>query len=121
MLGNRATPELSKRLREEVLDERSLLHEYSVLGTGVGRDDDGVYMIVALAYDSPRAAERDAPILERRIEEGHSLRANRPWRDYFSQVRVWSEGRVVLGKLRTERAMIWVEIIFNREPMFAHR
>ena len=88
-----------ERVREQYLEQAPLLDNFSAMATGVGRDDDGLYMAVALVYDSVRTAERDVPRLERRVEDGLSLRANRPWLDYFSAVEVWSEGRLVLAKL----------------------
>ena len=116
---------VSERFRE-TMSKGGLLHPYNALATGVGQDERGLFMAVALVYDDSDDAREDIQILERRVQDGESIRfRGRFWADFFSNVELRSEGRVLLGKLRTERPGMWSGIIepttaLSHDSLFIH-
>jgi hypothetical protein len=103
------------------LEEEPLLKPYDVFATGAGRDERGQYMAVVLVHSSEGAAEENVELLRRRIEEAQSLLINQPWSDFFEGMDIRSDGVVLLGKLWGERtANLWLQLIFNRDPLLLH-
>ena len=98
-----------------------LLHPYNALATGVGRDEQGFFMAVALLYDSLEDAEDDIAILERKIQEDDDSYLELPWNTRISATEFRTEGRALLGKLRVRDTQLWSNIILNRNNLFAYR
>ena len=110
--------QVSKRDRERG-SKGPLLHPYKALATGVGQDDQGLFMALTLVYDNPDDAIEDIPVLERRVQNTENI-FRRPWTDYFSGIELRSDGRVLSGKLRTEKANMWSGIIDYRDLLFIY-
>ena len=67
-----------------------------------------------------RGLLRSRPELEERVQNWHLDIERKPWTDVFPSVDLHSEGRVLLGKLRTERPTIWIDIGEWQESLFIH-
>ena len=72
-------------------------------------------------YEFPEIAQLDVSILEIKIENGYSTTYHLPWRDFFLEVEVSSEGRLLLGKLRLNNLRLWRDVIYDRDSLLAHR
>ncbi|MCH8205576.1 MAG: hypothetical protein IH956_01065 [Chloroflexi bacterium] len=108
------------RIEAQLTDESGVLSEYEVLATGVGSDADGLFIAVAIVYGSARTAAADVSMFEEIIDSGSSRLTGQPWRDFFPDAVVWSDGRTLLAKLRTDRPRMWADIIFQRDALFIH-
>ena len=115
-LGSTRFREAAQNIRKG-MSKGGLLQPYNALATGVGQDERGLFMAVALVYDDSDDAKEDIPVLESRVQNGASMWAGRTWTDFFSGVELHSDGRVLLGKLRTDRSGMWFGI--NRGPRLA--
>ena len=91
--------------------------EFSVLGAGVARDSDGFLTMLVFVYEDVDAANRNVQDLEEMLANGKSIAAGQPWTEYFPQSEVWSDGRALIARLRTERPRIWLEVVFNNENL----
>ena len=70
---------------------------------GVGEDEIGPFMGIALVYDDSDQADEDTSVMEVRMQLGQSLYGNDTWENFFSNNEISSEGRLLLVKTRTER------------------
>ena len=103
------------------MEEEPMLRPYDAFATGAGRDDRGQYMAVVLVHSSERAARRNVDLLRRRIEEVQSQFTNEPWRDFFEEMEIRTDGAVLLGKLWGERTRsLWLRFILQRDPLLLH-
>ncbi len=93
------------------LDRSLMLRPYVTLGVGLGQDDKGRYMTVALVHQNPELASENVSRLRTRIEQTSSLYTSVPWRDNVEATEIRTEGRVLLAKLRGDRiAFMWQDI-----------
>lgn len=103
------------------LEAETLLLPCDAFATGAGRDNRGQYMAVVLVHSSDRAARQNVELLRRRIEDAQSLWTNEPWSDFFEDMELRADGRVLLGKLWGERTRsLWLNFIFQRDPLLLH-
>ena len=91
--------------------------EFSVLGAGVARDSDGFFTILVFVYEDEDVANRNVQDLEEMLANGYSFATGQPWTEYFPQSEVWSDGRALIARLRTERPSIWQDIVSNNENL----
>ena len=78
-------------------------------------------MAVVLVYDRERDAEMDVSILKGTLLDSISIMSQIMWRDLFSNVDTWSDGRVLLGKLRTDRPTMWLRVFVSQDSLFVHK
>ena len=92
---------------------------YSLLGTGVGHDGDGLYTVLVFVYENEDVAERNiGAFREGMLAEGYSLIGdNKPWSEVFPKSEVWNDGRALIAKLRTENRWIFLGMVVNRESL----
>ena len=108
------------RLKEEIVHP-GLLRPYQAFATATGKDDEGQFMALVLVHDDARAASRNLDLLQRRIDQGNSLRGSTPWREFFNQTEIHTDGRVLLAKLRGDRTnRIWLEFVLFIDPLIGH-
>ena len=102
------------------MEETGVLDEYEVLGAGVGMDGDGPFVSWIFVYLDEHEARRNVPVFEGIVSSGGSLNGHRPWSELFSDAEVWSTGRVLIAKLRTENLRIWEAVVLNRDSLLLH-
>ena len=109
-----------QHVMQQYTGENGPLSGYEVLATGVGRDADGPFIAVAFVYSSSAGAAGDISVFEEVIRSGSSLRGGRQWRDFFPDAEIWSEGRALLAKLRTDRPSMWANPNLRIDSLFVH-
>ena len=91
--------------------------EYTLLGTGVGNDEDGLYTILVFVYESEDVARSKVEVFQEWLPEARSVVGGRPWTEFFPASEFWNDGRALVARLRTEHAHIWNSMVFNRENL----
>ncbi len=77
-----------------------LLRPYQTLGIGAGKDEVGQYTALVLVHTGEELARQNVDLLRQRINETSSTRYNTGWKNLITTADIWSEGPVLLAKLR---------------------
>ena len=99
--------ELRDKGQEQIVEEfenEPLLKPYLALAAGAGRDENGTYLVIALANSNERSARDNASLLERRIKESKMFlltEVDRKWMDHghVQSMEITSQGRLTVAKL----------------------
>lgn len=120
-LGGSMTAARLEELKQQLL-KGPLLEPYQLLATGAGMDSRGQYMAVVLVHEDEAAARSNVTLLRRRVKETASLLTGQPWGERVQEVEVRYQGRVLLAKLRGERAItLWPDFIYQHDPLLLHK
>ena len=93
----------------EYLDKYPVLDKYLVLGSGVGKDEEGFLAILVFVFDDEDLASRNVPIFEEIWGSGISflyrsysdgLDSGIRWTEPYPEAEVWNDGRVLIARLR---------------------
>ena len=117
LLSAEERAQLEKARAELGMEAEDAPDEFSVLGTGVAKDSDGFFTMLVFVYEDADVANRNVQDLEEMLANGKSIAAGQPWTEYFPQSEVWSDGRALIARLRTERPAIWLQVVFNNENL----
>ena len=117
LLSAEERAQLEKTRAELGMEAEDAPDEFSALGAGVARDSDGFVAILVFVYADEDVANRNVPGLEEMLANGQSIATGQPWIEYFPQSEVWSDGRALIARLRTERPAIWLQVVFNNENL----
>ena len=126
--------EATERIRRSLADSSLLLRPYLVFGVGIGKDEAGLFMALALVHADVESAQQNVDLLRQRIDV--SLRAisqslagalrtreargvGGRWADFVERTEVHAQGRVLLAKLRGPVASLWIELRFEN-ALLAH-
>ena len=110
-------PDFQEKLINEI-GNSSLLLPYLAFSTGVGRDDTGRYLALALVHSDAESAEENGRRLKRRIAENPELQA---WMDGLKESTFHVEGRVLSAMLRGDSpASGWRSLVFMITPLIPH-
>jgi hypothetical protein len=98
----------------EIIEEIAnvnLLKPYQALATGASIDEDGFYLVIALANPSEAVARQNATLLEQRINEVIEFSSfyNNRLPELIESMETESEGRLTLAKLRGDVYWLWQE------------
>ena len=108
---------IESRLRQE-----PALEPYQVFATGPGLDEKGHYMAVVLVHASESGASRNVELIRQRVRSGTSMFTRQTWAELINDVESRSQDRVLLAKLRGERAAsLWLNFVVQRDPLLLHR
>ncbi len=117
LLSAEERAQLEKVRAELGMEAEDTQDYYSALGTGVAKDSDGFLTILVFVYEDEDVANRNVQDLEEMLANGYSFATGQPWTEYFPQSEVWSDGRALIARLRTERPSIWQDIVSNNENL----
>ena len=117
LLSAEERAQLEKARAELGMEAEDTPDYYSALGTGVAKDSDGFLTILVFVYEDEDVANRNVQGLEEMLANGQSIATGQPWTEYFPQSEVWSDGRALIARLRTERPSIWQDIVSNNENL----
>jgi hypothetical protein len=95
------------------------LDPYEAIATGPTLD--GVSqpdLLVALAYPDAATARTQADRLRAIADDGVSA-SGVPWRDLVTVDEITVDGRVVVGRFRTERPRLWYDLVLRRDSLIA--
>ncbi len=125
-------PENPREYYRQLLSDPPRLLPYTAFATGLGKDRDGFYLVVALAHQSEKTARRNVARLQERLENGISLTDEMPWADKFSRSQIRHEGRLVLTKLYFKQTALvddgygnssiglWQSFFWRADPLLLH-
>ena len=102
------------------IEQGPLLRPYQALATGQGRDNNGVYMALALVHADSESAEDNVDLLRQRIMESSSLFTGQPWQEMVDSMEIRAEGRVLLARLYGRMAFAWAQFFVRLDPLLAH-
>ena len=117
LLSAEERAQLEKTRAELGMEAEDAQDEFSALGAGVAKDADGFLTILVFVYEDEDVANRNVQGLEEMLANGQSIATGQPWTEYFPQSEVWSDGRALIARLRTERPSIWQGIVSNNENL----
>ena len=117
LLSAEEQAQLEKMRAELGMEAEDTPDEFSALGAGVAKDADGFLTILVFVYEDADVANSNVQGLEEMLANGQSIATGQPWTEYFPQSGVWSDGRALIARLRTERPGIWLQVVFNNENL----
>ena len=105
----RATEEFSESAVRTLKQQQSneALSPFTALAVGIGNDEQGPYMVLALVHANPALATANVAQLSSRIAVGVSFRFDKEWDELIDDIEVRSDGRVLLAKLRGQVTRNW--------------
>ncbi len=86
-----------------------LLKPFEALVTGVGIDEKGYYLVIALYNSSTGVAKDNAAILKQRIEQTVEPNSGKKWQDISTETEISYQGQVTIAKLYGEASKHWNE------------
>lgn len=97
-----------KRFIEEVQrTDIPLLKPFEALATGVGIDEKGYCLIVALFNSNSNVAKENTAILEQRIKQMTEPFSDKTWQEIATEIKVSYQGQVTMAKLYGEAGKYW--------------
>jgi len=95
------------------------LAPYDAIAIGPSLEDaDTPVLVVALAYPDATTARTQAERLRALAEKGTSATGIR-WSELVTIDDITTEGRVVVGRFRTEKPRLWLDIVLRRDSLLA--
>ena len=95
------------------------LAPYDAIAIGPSLEDaDTPVLVVALAYPDAATARSQAGRLRALAEDGTTVTGDR-WSEFVTVDDVTTDGRVVVGRLRTERPRLWFDVVLRRDSLLA--
>ena len=120
VLGDDVAPfRLSTGHRQGLSEDMGpLLRPYEAFAMGAGLDSDGGYMALALLHSDGTSAENNVELLRRIIQNGRNYYEEQ-WKEIidYNESEVYSEGRVLLAKLRGWVAANWSDVFRLRDSL----
>lgn len=97
-----------------------LLKPYQALATGAAIDDDGFYLVIALANPSEVVARQNATLLKQRINEAKEFSSfyNNRLSTLIESMEIESQGRLTLAKLRGDVFWLWGEFDISTAGLY---
>jgi hypothetical protein len=92
------------------LDNENRLRPYQALATGIGKDDKGYYLAIALVNVDEATARNNAKLLEQRINVAKivwGFQAGQKWSNLTENVVIKSNGCLTLAKLYGPVVEFW--------------
>jgi hypothetical protein len=66
-------------------------------------------------------SRRPRSLLRARVRDGFTNMSRIPWSSLISSADIWTEGRVLTARMRTENPSIWLRIVATQDSLFQHR
>ncbi|MFC2014671.1 hypothetical protein ACFLUP_01615 [Chloroflexota bacterium] len=99
------------------IENEPLLKPYQALAAGAGMDENGTYLIIALANPSEAATKENVGLLEQRINESKVFwksGGDRKWMDSIESFDIKSQGRLTVAKLYGVVFTNWADFEVSR-------
>jgi len=97
------------------------LKKFLTFGSGIGKDEDGIYAAIVLYHESPDDAQANISLLEQRIADTNSIYDDTPWSEKISNTEIRVDEKVLLAKLYTDSIILWQAWFYMREPLLLHQ
>jgi hypothetical protein len=105
----------SIQLFENADSEARLMGPYSAFAAGLGIDEKGLFVVLALNFDTVEMAENDVEVLKNRMAVSHNS-MNFLWKEEIDSSEVWVEGTNLCAKLRGNITGYWEDLLWS-EPL----
>ena len=119
-LWRMVTPEEELESLSETLEATPLLRPYEAFGAGIGKDQNGQYMVLALVHANEALAAENAVLLRQLIEKADSLSYHAAWVEMVQVLEIRAEGRVLLAKVSGEIISTWARWIIQVDTLLLH-
>ena len=98
------------------------LRRHLAFAVGAAKDDAGPYMAIALVHGDEAAAQENVELLEGRITGATNFLERKSWSDniVIQGSEMWSEGRLLLSKLRGPIALRSFRWVSEFENLIVH-
>jgi hypothetical protein len=95
------------------------LAPYEAIATGPSLAGKGRHeIVIALAYADATTAKAQADRLQTIAEDGTSV-SGAPWSELVTIDDIAVDGRLVVGRFRTEKPRLWIDLVFRRDSLVA--
>jgi hypothetical protein len=81
----------------------------------LGIDEKGLFVVLALNFDTVEMAENDVEVLKNRMAASHNS-MNFLWKEEIDSSEVWVEGTNLCAKLRGNITGYWEDLLWS-EPL----
>ena len=115
-------PEKKAEAERQLTGGAEPLRPFQAFATGAAKDDDGPYMALTLVHADEVSAKENVGRLRGRMEEGIGSFHQTPWSETIDVdgSEIWSEGRLLLAKLRGRISLSPFNWVFSRENLIVH-
>ena len=107
------------RILQSLGESPVLLRPYLLFGTGIGKDEAGLYMALSLVHADTKSAQRNVDLLQQRIDVTLKARGGGRWADLVESTDIRTQGRVLVAKLRGPVALEWRDFS-SADALLAH-
>jgi hypothetical protein len=104
----------SGEVKEMGIETRLKLKRFTTFGTGLGKDEKGLYLALVLIHGSSADANQNATILKQHLETNTAGCFGKPWREVVTNADIRTDKNVLLAKLYSQSAMLWSITVFEQ-------
>ncbi len=83
------------------------LKPFEAIASGVGVDEKGYYLVIALYNSNSNVAKENTAILKQRIKQGTEPYSGKKWQELATETEVSYQGQVTVAKLYGEPGKYW--------------
>jgi len=114
------TQEEQEDYLEKTIGPRFRLKKFLTFGSGLGRDEKGIYMALVLYHENSDKARENVSLLKQRIENVKSFTLDALWSERITDVDIKAEGNTLLAKLYTTSTELWAFWLYNQDNLLLH-
>ena len=104
----------SGEVKEMGIETRLKLKRFITFGTGLGKDEKGLYLALVLVHGSSADANQNTSILRQHLETDNADYFGKLWREIVTNADIRAEKNVMLAKLYSQSAMLWSISVFEQ-------
>jgi hypothetical protein len=107
---------MDERMAE--LEKSILLKPFEALASGIGLDENGYYLVIAMANADEATARQNATLLEQRLDQASDPQLTAPWTTFMDGKReISDEGDITTAKIYGEAYKLWKLSVYEA-PMW---
>lgn len=106
--------------QEIMKSQEPRLKRFTTFGTGLGKDEKGLYVALVLVHNSSSDAAQNVTLLKQRIETTNSIRADIPRSKIITDMDINYDGKVLVAKLYNKSTSYWASWLINRDLLLYH-
>lgn len=96
------------------------LKKFMTFGSGVGKDDRGIYTAIVLYHENHENAESNVSIFKQYIAETDSVYYETPWSEIIIDTEISVDGNVLLAKLYSDSLVLWQAWFYTLDNLLLH-
>ena len=114
VLGSTPDPD-AVELFENTDKDAPLMETYTAFASGIGKDEEGLFVILILIYEDAETAKGNIETLKNRLAACRNYE-DKPYTEEIDSSEVWSEGTALCATLRGNVITYWNRFIWT-EPL----